>query len=372
MRIKEKTKVALYPVFAYTMPVVRYLMKYRSDIEIVELLSPPGSCGCGKDAGFFDNREELGKLIIPFSDTDTELWENLWLLHYESLGFTEERKRQSVYAPMINIATRNHKRILNNLSDKHGITSVKPATSISTIVHNTKAIKRFGTLNPIKQFTVFVGGIVGLDDSFEVFLNLYGELSKHARVTAFSTSKNAEICGVTDLNSVVNSNLYSENNKVFEIEKIITGTSDETKADIILIHLEEALLPFSDTQTSGFGIIPYLFSKIVSPDYFVCCLPYGYSNPLFLKECATGLKGCLGFSPDRWHLSNAMLDYTIVSNVIDAGLIHIPMDLIEHSIRNVRSHGINIGSDVSEMYLHETVSGILQAYKDNQLIDSII
>ena len=367
-----RTRIALFPVFADTLPVVRYLLKYRTDLEIIELLSPPGSCCCGKDASVLDNREPLGVIVRSSEETEFASWDALYLLQHKGFNLTTDKNCQIVYAALIENAKKNKKSVVDFTHITGLCDSREQIVERTTIQPSLYERKSFGSLERIRTFQIFIGGIVETENTFEVFLKLYGELSKSFRIAAFSSSKNAPICGAVSLGDVLYDNMLSENQKVYALESIIKESCKAKRADMVLMQLDEPLMPFNEMQTNGFGIMPFLVSKVVEPDYFICCLPYGYSSSSFLKECETGLIGCLGFSPDRWHLSNVMLDNTMVSNAYDMNMIHIPIHMVEDEIKRARSININIGCDVLNNYIRETIESIILAYQDFQMIDSIM
>ena len=368
--MKQKIRVALYPIFADTLPVARYLLKYRSNIEVVELISPLGSCVCGKDASTLDNQESLGKCINSCFDTNPDSWDELWLLQHETLGLTEESTFRSIYEPMVKIANGKNKKVCMCPSVMDS--TVKVDTEYETEQQNRGVIKKFGSIKPIKTFSIFIGGVIAEANAFEVFLNLYGELEKRVRVAAFSSSPNASTCNAFGLHDLLYHTSYTEEQKVFAIDRRIAHISKERKADIILIQLDEALMPFSDTLTSGFGIIPYIVSQTIEPDFCICCLPFGYDNPSFLQEFDHGLESKFGILTDQWHLSTVMLDFTTMTSVRDAGAIHLPMYMVKNEIKIARNKGLCVCNAMIPENLDELVSIILSSYHESQRITSIL
>ena len=370
--MENRTRIALYPMFADTIPVARYFLKYRHDVEVVELIAPKGSCVCGKDASFLDNRESLGLIVQSFDQAHVDSWDVLYLMHHDTIGLDEEALQHAVYDPMIKIAKAAEKRIIGYpFSDNTWKRDVDDwERSISGSEKNT--LKKHGTIKQIKTFLVFVGGVIAEANAFEIMLGLYGELKKNNRVIAFSSSMNAEVCGTVSIRDLLYTKKLTDEQKVIAIEKQINQISKKEKADIILLQLDEPLLPFSDTLTSGFGIIPYIVSQVIIPDYCICCLPYSYVNPTFIQQFEQGLDGRFAFVPDRWHMSNAALDYTTVTSIRDAGAIHVPITWINGVLQAARENGINVGCDVLPEYLFEAVESIQSTLRDNQIVTSIL
>ena len=99
--MNEMKRIAFFPIFADTLPIVRYYQRYRSDVEIVELFSPPGSCACGKDAGFLDNREAFGMDVKTPADANPDSWDELYILNHDVMGLEELEVQEQLYAPML-------------------------------------------------------------------------------------------------------------------------------------------------------------------------------------------------------------------------------------------------------------------------------
>lgn len=370
--MENRVKVALYPVFADTLPVARYLERFCPDVDIVELLSVPGSCACGRDASFLDNRETFGKQILPFSETAAESWDVLYLLQHESLGLTEFERNKIIYEPMVKIASSHSRKVITYPYGRKNTSNNKAASTATFDAGKLNTIKKAGVIRQIGAFSVFVGGAVAETNAFEVMLNLFGELKKKKRVSAFSSCRNAEICNVHCLYDLLYDRSVSEEQRVFNLGDEINRISKAEKADMVIIQLDEALMPFSDALTGGFGIIPYMLSQVLTPDYCICCLPFGYTSSSFLQEFRQGLEGKLGFIPDHWHLSNTLLDFTTINSVRDAGAIHMPMNQVIYTLDQIGVQGISIGCDVLPHYFNNTCNSILASFHDDQRVSSIL
>lgn len=357
-----KKRIAFFPVFADTLPIIRYYGRYRSDVEIVELISPPGSCVCGKDAGFLDNREPIGMTVKSPDEANPDLWDELYILRHDVLGLEEYEVQQKLYEPMLSLVQSSNKGVRTVSSN---------ITNIEASEMNSRNYKRHGILTPIKKYVVFVGGVIGEVNSLEVFLNLYGELRKKLRVTAFSTSENAEICDIVSLFSLVQERSLFEDEKVFAINNVILNKIKENDADLVLMHVEEAMMSFSNSMTNGFGIVPYMFSQIISPDFSVCCLPCDCADPAFITEFSQGLEDRFSFSPDVWHISNALLDHSVASEVQDANAIYVPVESIDQVIQQGKNAGLNVGSLVAEESFLQCTEDIIKDWEESQRVEII-
>lgn len=358
--MSSKKRIAIFPVFADTLPVARYFNRFRSDLDIVELLSPPGCCACGKDAGFLDNREQFGMVIKSPAEANPDSWDELYVLSHDVLGLEESEIQKQLYEPMLSIAKSNDKSIrlvFHSADDSETTGMITPKG------------KKQGILTPLKQYTVFVGGVIGEANSFEVFLNLYGELSKHLNVAAFSTSENADICDITSLHSLMYERSLLETEKVFALNNAVLNKVKETNSEMVLIHVEEAMMSFSNSLTNGFGIVPYIISQLISPDFSICCLPYDYAEPAFIAEFAQALEGRFSFSPDIWHISNAILDHSVVPEIQDANVIYTPVETGGTVIHRTQNSGETVGSLVEEEFFMRCTTDIIEDWKETQLVD---
>lgn len=357
-----KKRIAFFPVFADTLPIIRYYKRYRSDVEIVELISPPGSCVCGKDAGFLDNREPFGMYVKSTDEANPDLWDEIYILNHDVLGLEEREVQEQLYDPILSIAQSNNK-CVRAVSNNRIDTKV-PGT-------NSRKYKRQGVLTPIKKYVVFIGGVIGEANSFEVFLNLYGELRRNLRVVAFSTSENAEICDVVSLFNLVQERSLFEAEKVFAINNAISNAIKETDPDLVLVHVEEAMMSFNNSLTNGFGIVPYMVSQIISPDFSICCLPCDCADPEFITEFAQGLEGRFSFSPDVWHISNALLDHSVASEVQDANAIYVPIESNDRVIQLGNNAGLNVGSLVIDESIMRCAEDIIKDWKESQRVEIV-
>lgn len=370
--MRKRTKVALYPIYSDTLPIARYLLNYRSDFEIVELLSPAGVGAIFKDASILDNRETLGIQVKPYREADFNSLDELYLLQHETLGLSDESSDDALYSQIIKMAQNSGCRIINYPYSVDNLIVTKEYLN-ETINAHADAIQGLASPKQIKAFVILVIGAVPEVNAFEVALNLYGELQRrHDGIIAFSSSKNAAVCGMFSLHNLIYEPRILNKQKVFAIASEISEKRRENDADIILLHLNEATIAFNETQTYGFGIVPYLVSQVVLPDYCICCLPYGYSNPSFLKEFEQKLEGSLGFAPDHWHLSNSMIDFTTISSPRGIGKIHVPISDVLHTLQDFQDHGIDIGCDILPDYLNKTIEKIMIEYTESQLITSIL
>lgn len=360
--MSEKKRIAFFPVFADTLPIIRYYGRYRSDVEIVELISPPGSCVCGKDAGFLDNREPIGMTVKSPDEANPDLWDELYVLRHDVLGLEENEVQEKLYNPMLSIAQSSNKSVRTVSSSR---------TDIKVSGTGSRKYKRQGVLNPIKKYVVFIGGVIGEANSFEVFLNLYGELRRNLRVAAFSTSENAEICDVVSLFSLVQERSLFEAEKVFAINDAISNAIKETDADLVVIHVEEAMMSFNNSLTNGFGIVPYMITQIISPDFSICCLPCDCADPEFITEFAQGLEGRFSFSPDVWHISNALLDHSVASEVQDANAIYVPIESNDRVIQLGNNAGLNVGSLVIDESIMRCAEDIIKDWKESQRVEIV-
>lgn len=357
--MKSKKRIAFYPVFADTLPIIRYYQRYCSDIEVVELLSPRGSCACGKDAGFLDNREHYGMYIQAPDEANPEKWEELYLLRHDVLGIEALKAKHDIYDPMISSAISSGKSI-----------RIEPENETAHYIKKLDR-KKHGIINSIKKYVVFIGGVIGEANSLEVFLRVYGELRKHLSVVAFSSANNVGFCDVISLRGILYNREYLGFEKIIAINNLILDKIKERDADLVLIHVEEAMMSFSNSMTNGFGIVPYMISQIVSPDFSICCLPYDYANPEFTKEFSQGIDGRFCFSPDVWHVSNVLLDTTVALEVQDFNTIYAPIESVFSMQITMDSNDPQIGSLIDDVNLENCTNKILEDWRESKRVESL-
>lgn len=357
----KKRKIAFFPIFADTLPIIRYYQHYREDIEVTELISFPGSCACGKDASYLDNREPFGMIVKSPEQAEPHLWEELFILDHAILGVVGGGEQETLYHPMIAIAQKYNKsiRIVS-----HGFSGRRLDTE-----RNKLPQRRIGKLEPIKKYTVFVGGVIGAANSFEVFLKLYGELSKHLEVAALSSSPNASICDVCSMFDILHDRTLDDTERAYRLNDSMQDALKKNNANLLLIHIEEAMMPYNDMMTNGFGIVPFVVSQLVVPDYSICCLPFDCVDPEFIKEFAQGLEGKFNIFPDIWHISNMLLDHTEVTDIQTANVIYTPIDNVEFTIKQNEDN--SIGTLFNNDFLSMCVKSILDGVQAYRLVEII-
>ena len=72
------------------------------------------------------------------------------------------------------------------------------------------------------------------------------------------------------------------------------------------------MMEYNDKLTNGFGILPFIVTKALTPDYFVCGMPCGYGNSAYIDSFSEGIAGRFGFGIDYIHLSNVEIDPSVV------------------------------------------------------------
>lgn len=365
-------KTAVFPIYPDTIDVVRYITKFRADIKITELLSMPGSGICGKDASYIDNREPIGFIVNPYSNAQFEKWEQLMILQHETLGLTSAENYNTIYKPIIDIAYAKSKTItMTNEIHKLSMSGDLDIEKNNDSCFATST-KRFAVLHPTKVYTIFIGGILAEANSFEVFLNLYGELSKVLKISAFSSALNSSVCGVHDIHNLLYNRSYSETDKIYMLHDLIEQEYKKAHSKVVLIHLAESLMPFSDHYTSGFGVIPYLALQAIQPDYSICCLPIDYVNPSFIFDIEADINKRFGFSVEKWHVSNVIMDHLVAEEIQDASMLYVPVEEVDTTILEVSNAMNNVKNLINRTALAETRNEILVDYKLRLSLQSII
>ena len=307
---------AFFPTTADTLPIALHINKHSLKYKINTFLSFPGSGICEKDIGVIDNRGNLGIVAHNCFSKTVDNWD---ILIISSTPEFYHDSSQTLYhtLKLIEIALS---------SEKNVICAAKlPPQELQLILQHPQAskfkylYKNTDKFNPHKvsklytpsSYVVFCGGLLHETNSFEPFLSLFAELSNKYNVLALSTDMNSELCGVSSIYSLLNERQYSESEKIYAINTFVRNHSESVFPDLIMVHLAEPLMAYNDNISNGFGMFPYLVSKALLPDFFVCGLPvsYGYTN--FINSLNNGVSNRLGFEINYIHLSNVDIDSTI-------------------------------------------------------------
>jgi peptide maturation system protein (TIGR04066 family) len=201
-------------------------------------------------------------------------------------------------------------------------------------------------LNNLPEYTphipnipvLFIGGLLEENNVFEIFLKITAKLrNKNFKVLALSPnifSLLFNIYPIPYLNNAPEMNLdfhISEAEKIKQLNYYIKILQEKEIPDIIIIQMPDAILRFSELVPNGYGILTYMLSQVLNPDFALCCLQsYVGSLNEFIQYVSNDIQSRLGFPIDVFHLSNIVIDSSVLMEENSISCIYTNKDIVKY------------------------------------------
>ncbi len=122
----------------------------------------------------------------------------------------------------------------------------------------------------VREITVPVIMIVQLGswcNGFRTLLSLAEIFECHGyRTCKVSSGGFSQLFGVHGLPDYISQPHMSDEDKIINMNHFLDKTVKEEEPDLLLLEIEEAVLPYNNRMTNHFGLIPLLMGKAVQPD----------------------------------------------------------------------------------------------------------
>jgi hypothetical protein len=92
------------------------------------------------------------------------------------------------------------------------------------------------------------------------------------------------------------------------------------------------MIEYNENITNGFGILPYILSKALTPDCFICGIPYRYGYRSYIDILSEGMSGRFGYGIDIAHLSNVEFDAPTMFNFQSESIVHTTFENVSRQI----------------------------------------
>ncbi|MDF2611512.1 MAG: hypothetical protein K0R92_2986 [Lachnospiraceae bacterium] len=354
--------VAIYPFCSEILPVVKTFEKLQDKFVIKRLISPNGFGLTGLDAGYVCNHPDVGFVVTNEFNYEGAEWETLILV--EPIMIKEEV--DYLFDVIAKQAVLNGKHVIfisasekvndkiNDLSDLY-FEKIEIRSYINSINNYSNEEQKF---HDIEVPVVLVGGLLEEADNFEVLLKLV-EKSKLENVNAlvFSKHPTGELLGFHNMNHIWNCSKYSEAQKIMEINHYINRVVEKERPEVIFLEAPDAVLRYNEYALNGFGIRTYMLCQAVTPDRFVCCVPFELAFGNFLNEISIGFEKTLGVSITSVHASNILIDAQDLMQKRDISILHCNLKFVREQIQKERDH--------SQIPIYNVViDGVDELFKD--------
>ncbi|MDR2600097.1 MAG: hypothetical protein LBC73_07460 [Oscillospiraceae bacterium] len=309
-----KTPVALYPFVAELLPIVRHFNQLQEQYAITELISPQGFGLSGKDAGFVCNHRDIGltitneaylhmqwETLIISECVDTKIIDDKEFFNEIAKSALESNKKVSYYGRKCEDIPKHIFEFIDLYKSKINI-----HTDDKMFLKNDALYKESGNINaPI----ILIGGLLKEADVLEVLVQLYLKLSKDSlSVTVITREPICTMFGFYNINHILMNKDIIESEKIHAINLYIAYLERLTKPDIIIIEAPDAVMQYSEFVHNGYGILTQMLCHAISPDYFICCLPFIFGVEAFINAISEDFNRRYGIPISVVHLSNVLPD----------------------------------------------------------------
>ena len=127
------------------------------------------------------------------------------------------------------------------------------------------------------------------------------------RVSAIGSKNFSGLFGVHAFPEFMYSDM-KEDKKILYFNAICKNIEYFEKPDVFIIGVPGGAVPYNNTFTNFFGILPYEVTQAVEPDYIVTIIPYGEYEEQFFEELGGMVKYRLGCNNISYGMTNCFID----------------------------------------------------------------
>ena len=309
-------RVALYPFTSDSFPLLQYLPIFRPDYQIVEVLSPLGTGFSGRDASVSVNRSDSGMmvssdvqkamtncdvLLVPYGKPDDPVFSDACALMKRAAEMGRD-----IWCGMK--LTQKQIRELSRLCRNHQV----------EFCYGFQEKFRWRTENYYGNYkpsipVVLVHNLTGEADSFEVTLALTQRFQKDGyRVSTLGGRPEYNFLGLHGASLFLET--FYGNSTLKDVPLLLQMylqyfrfIEAEERPDVILVNFPGAAIANGNLFFNESGVLIYLFTQAIRPDYAVVCTLYHEATPTYLQVISQELENRFGIGMDSTHISNRVL-----------------------------------------------------------------
>lgn len=269
----------------------------------------PKNYGCeGKDISFIDGGEITGITITAsfkegLSQCDSILF--CTSTFDMELNYYEEKFREAATWSKEILITKELAE--NFISAQRNIPS-----GIKTLGNHTIENKiSYTETKHIREIKVPVMTIFQIGDfchGLDTLLLMTEKFEKEGyRVSKVSSSNLAELFGIHMLPDYIYNSHISYEDKVVSLNHFLISLAGNEQSDILLLEIDEAILPYSDRHTNHFGIIPSITSKAVLADISILSIYYDAYDKAYLNHLRAYCRYALNATVNYINIANTAM-----------------------------------------------------------------
>lgn len=272
-------KLMIYPFNRKFYEIGRYAHLLEG-YELAAVVSPPGYGYEGKDISFVDDGEHVGLKIT--SDYESNLKQVDSVLFGENIYQSD----LNFYIEKINKALELGKDVIitKEIEKKFSDSLLEVPKQISVIGNNLTETVDFSDnrryLKEISVPVILMFSIGAYCDGFALELRLMEKFKRDGyKISGISSKGYGALFGIHSVPDYMYQEKISEEDKIVNFNWYVENIIKNESPDLVIIDVQEAIMPYTDRLLNQFGIIPYMISNAMKADIGILNLYYGTPEP---------------------------------------------------------------------------------------------
>lgn len=325
-------KLMLYPFGKKTCAVARYNQLLKGYV-LASVVSPKNYGYDGKDVSFVDGGDFVGITIT--SSFYEEITQCDSILFSASTFSTD----LSYYEEKIQYAFNCKKEVLftkdlaeDFIRDKRSIPSgVK-------LLGNNPLDKKFSynEITYIREIDVPVMTIFQVGEfchGFDTQLLMTERFEEEGyQVSCVSSRDLAELFNMHTLPNYIYDPHIPYEDKIISFNYFLLSIVETEQPDILLLEIEEAILPYNDRITNHFGVIPTIITNAVQADVSILNLYYSIYEKSYLNNLKDFCRYALNAEISYINIANTSMVVKEIDSINPIHYISVDRDMILHNI----------------------------------------
>lgn len=363
-----KSNILIFPVSKSAIPIVSTFHSFFPNQQFV-LATLPGTALANHDFSFADNRSHTGWIVSENF--------NAALCNVDALLIPPGNITDPIHAETANIirtAIKLKKAVTccctldDDLLSDIQVLATEHRTHFSYYGSNHERVIPPNIHNSFffesSVPVVMVCGLIEESNVFEIFLKLVAEAKrKGLNPLAFSSNYYVQALGLH--NYPLPPNGLSESDKITYFNRFLEQLFYLDSPDIIIFHAPDPILRFSTRFPNGYGILTYMLTQAVRPDFAICCLQsYAGNIEKLVEHISRDTRSRLGFPINYFHLSNAAVDRNSLFEHFEMLCTHVPEKEVDELIANMHP-SIPVYNLLSKFSFDDMVTDLFAQIKNN-------
>jgi len=120
--------------------------------------------------------------------------------------------------------------------------------------------------------------------------------------------------------------------KIVSFNRFLTSIVEDNQPDIILLDVEEAILPYSNRINNHFGVVPTIIAKAAQADVSILSLYYGEYDKEYLNRLRTFCRYALNAEISYINMTNEAMFVKEINSVDPIHYVSVDRDILLNSI----------------------------------------